>query len=489
MKPGRNDPCPCGSGRKYKHCCLLKEQMQAPEDLAWRRVRRAVDGLATPLLREAIRHFGNSAIDEAWTEFNLLEEHQPFDMDTLYMQVFMPWFLYDWLPDPHDTAVPAAAQTTTAAAAYLQRAGRQLDPIARRYIEACAGTPFSFHEVLACEPGRGFRLRDVLLGGEVEVLEQGGSAHARPGDMVYGKVVPIEGLTLLDGSSPILIPPIHKTSVIELRSAIVAGGRSDGDPVGAELLREWDSELRELYLEIAGALLNPQMPQMQNTDGDPLEMHTLNFDLDAPQAAFDALKDLAAGLADEHIDGRAERDSAGKLVRAEITWRKLGNKMHKHWDNTTLGLIRIDGKRLTAEVNSAKRAADLRTLIEQRLGKTARALPAVVKSVQSMLTRKPSLKEQAARQRHAQEQAEFAARPEVQHAMREHLRGHYRYWVDENIPALGNRTPRKAVRDPDGREAVEALIAQIERNGERMSPPLDPDIVRELRQTLGLAAR
>lgn len=23
-KPGRNDPCPCGSGRKYKHCCMLK---------------------------------------------------------------------------------------------------------------------------------------------------------------------------------------------------------------------------------------------------------------------------------------------------------------------------------------------------------------------------------------------------------------------------------------------------------------------------------
>jgi hypothetical protein len=23
-KPGRNDPCPCGSGKKYKHCCLGK---------------------------------------------------------------------------------------------------------------------------------------------------------------------------------------------------------------------------------------------------------------------------------------------------------------------------------------------------------------------------------------------------------------------------------------------------------------------------------
>ena len=26
---GRNDPCPCGSGRKYKKCCLLKDQKQA----------------------------------------------------------------------------------------------------------------------------------------------------------------------------------------------------------------------------------------------------------------------------------------------------------------------------------------------------------------------------------------------------------------------------------------------------------------------------
>ncbi|NAW65274.1 YecA family protein [Photobacterium halotolerans] len=24
MKPGRNDPCPCGSGKKYKHCCMNK---------------------------------------------------------------------------------------------------------------------------------------------------------------------------------------------------------------------------------------------------------------------------------------------------------------------------------------------------------------------------------------------------------------------------------------------------------------------------------
>lgn len=26
-KIGRNDPCPCGSGKKYKHCCMKKEQV------------------------------------------------------------------------------------------------------------------------------------------------------------------------------------------------------------------------------------------------------------------------------------------------------------------------------------------------------------------------------------------------------------------------------------------------------------------------------
>jgi hypothetical protein len=24
--PGRNEPCHCGSGKKYKHCCLVKDE-------------------------------------------------------------------------------------------------------------------------------------------------------------------------------------------------------------------------------------------------------------------------------------------------------------------------------------------------------------------------------------------------------------------------------------------------------------------------------
>jgi hypothetical protein len=28
-RPGRNEPCHCGSGRKYKQCCLAKDEVEA----------------------------------------------------------------------------------------------------------------------------------------------------------------------------------------------------------------------------------------------------------------------------------------------------------------------------------------------------------------------------------------------------------------------------------------------------------------------------
>jgi tetratricopeptide (TPR) repeat protein len=40
-KPGRNDPCPCGSGRKYKHCCgaLPAAVQPEPEPPSWQAAR------------------------------------------------------------------------------------------------------------------------------------------------------------------------------------------------------------------------------------------------------------------------------------------------------------------------------------------------------------------------------------------------------------------------------------------------------------------
>jgi hypothetical protein len=35
-EPGRNASCPCGSGRKYKNCCMGKTAKAAPNGRSWR---------------------------------------------------------------------------------------------------------------------------------------------------------------------------------------------------------------------------------------------------------------------------------------------------------------------------------------------------------------------------------------------------------------------------------------------------------------------
>ena len=62
-KPGRNDPCPCGSGNKYKKCCLAKEEAvareqlvkaQAPRDTLRRDQRAAANRLQVTELTAAV---------------------------------------------------------------------------------------------------------------------------------------------------------------------------------------------------------------------------------------------------------------------------------------------------------------------------------------------------------------------------------------------------------------------------------------------------
>jgi hypothetical protein len=84
------------------------------------------------------------------------------------------------------------------------------------------------------------------------------------------------------------------------------------------------------------------------------------------------------------------------------------------------------------------------------------------------------------------ETSDLAEHPEVREHLRELTRAHYESWVSESIPALGGLSPLEAVQSPSGRDKVRALVDQIERNAERLQPPLDDAIVPRLRQRLGL---
>ena len=54
-KPGRNDPCHCGSGKKYKKCCQPKEQAAEGEVIAKAQAARAEREAARRLEQKAAK--------------------------------------------------------------------------------------------------------------------------------------------------------------------------------------------------------------------------------------------------------------------------------------------------------------------------------------------------------------------------------------------------------------------------------------------------
>ena len=97
MKPDRNSSCPCGSNKKFKHCCI---------DLHNERVRW--DGLEDSL---------RNKVDEYWKEFyydnyidGAMNIYGDKDIesceDIATRRLFFDWFIHDYtIPDKRDTVI------------------------------------------------------------------------------------------------------------------------------------------------------------------------------------------------------------------------------------------------------------------------------------------------------------------------------------------------------------------------------------------------
>jgi tetratricopeptide (TPR) repeat protein len=63
-KPGRNDPCPCGSGQKYKRCCLAKDQLAESTALAAAAAARAAEAAQHHHTHEGCDFCGGHHLDD-----------------------------------------------------------------------------------------------------------------------------------------------------------------------------------------------------------------------------------------------------------------------------------------------------------------------------------------------------------------------------------------------------------------------------------------
>ena len=464
-KTGRNSPCPCGSGKKYKQCCLSNASIASAGtetlDTPWSRQRDAADRVTAELLRILRRDFADSALD-AWVDFNQQDDPVPLEKMPQEISIFSPYLLFEWDPEWPARSSAKRPQGGIVVRKYLEKAAARLSTLERLILEQATTRPVSFYEIVRVHPGRGAVLRDILIGEEIEIEEHSGSEMMRPGDVIYAQIWILPEVATLGRSAPIRIPPDRKVEIIKLRAQLQRKIKKQNRELTAADLTRYTDEIRAVYLEIRDAMNTP--PKLQNTDGDPFLSHKLHFNIQSAQSALDALAPLAVGVAKEELLDQAEWAPDGSLRNIEFAWIKKGNKMQS-WENTVLGHLKIYGKTLLVEVNSANRARRIRDEIEKRLGSQATHVGTETEAPEQMLKQ--------ARQRKALRGAEeeidqdsLLRDPEIRRQIEAEIQKHIEGWVHTEIPALGGRTPLQAVVDSDGREMVEALLQGWERQNE-----------------------
>ena len=186
-RASRNAPCPCGSGKKYKKCCLDADWAAA--ETVHERDRRLVDEMHL---------FADSVLGVDW--FDVTEE---FDDADATLELAAAWSVYvanvdgrpivDW---------------------YLE-SGAVQDPKDALWLEAQRKSWLSVWKILEVEPGQSLRVRDALTEVEHQVTEYSASETLRPGMYVVGRMVEFEGDVVICGLYPRALLPLAAEEVVE----------------------------------------------------------------------------------------------------------------------------------------------------------------------------------------------------------------------------------------------------------------------------------
>jgi hypothetical protein len=192
-KLGRNEPCWCGSGRKFKACHLGRPELPPlPDRVGWL-CRKATAYLT--------RRGGSPAI-----EIMSLARARAVDPDDL-----------DSVADAFDDPIVLDAALVEAGwfERFLADRGCLLPDDEALLAAAWVLVPRTVYEVLEVRPGAGLTLQDLATGDKLDVRERSFSRQAAPRQVICARAVP-DGNThqLVGGAFPVI--PGTETQVLEL---------------------------------------------------------------------------------------------------------------------------------------------------------------------------------------------------------------------------------------------------------------------------------
>lgn len=176
-KVGRNAPCPCGSGLKYKKCCLPKEQTTQVRTLSLRRDDELLWGALLAFaqrpdflveLQSAFSRFWNGDLDLGAAE--ALERQQ--------LEPFLEWHIYDYR---------TSKERQRLVDLFAAEEGPRLTPERRALLAEREVAYLSLYGVEAVDAEGRLEVGDLLVGGYYKVEDPGLARLATPGDMLLGR--------------------------------------------------------------------------------------------------------------------------------------------------------------------------------------------------------------------------------------------------------------------------------------------------------------
>ncbi len=435
---GRNAPCPCGSGKKYKRCCL--DRPAAPF------TARDRQSALVKLMEFAMSDDLDEDLQVAAVEFWLgwLDVHADDEAGEAALALeesrdaFASWFALDFVLDDGDTVLGRM----------LRRRGGRLTRGEREYLGRMLDTHLRPYQVTDVRPGQGLRLIDLWTGRQVWVQERLGSEQLVRWDLLAVRLMAgADGHAVIDGPA-YLYPLASKRALLRsLRRAHREFRRSAPVAGGADFFKLAGPLFHHFWLEWVA--LRPR-PTLLTAEGDRWVFARAIFDVRDPEA-------LAAALA-RHPDLVPEGEGG-------YTWTEPATDFRRG-----VGRFVLEGGRLVLETQSPQRVERGRRFLESLAGAAVRFRVAEYEDADRALDRIAAARSARAGGGAAPHRSAGAGSGGVATIPRQvegdivgaFYEQHYRRWLDEPIPALGGRTPREAARLRDGRPRLVALLQQFE---------------------------
>lgn len=419
MKPGRNDPCPCGSGKKYKKCCLISSYAQTGKEESLRAK------LVQDLLGFFKANFEDSLDDAAlifWDNFDT-EQYLSEELIRFADINFWEWIVYDFVIDEENDK--------TLIDLYMEY-NRKLTADEHRILTMMKNSVISLYEVLEVFPEKGLLLKDLLLGGEYDVREKAATRSVRKWDIFAARLLNIDGSYILSGA----VYPYHlkqKETILNDIHGEFEEYRFDFPDAPQDEFLKRNSEIFNFYWY--DIIQNPPHLKLATTSGEPFLFSKAVFEIKDEQAIMNGLQRIQGFEEDE--DGFTWVDKRDKEGSATI----LGN------------IVKKEGK-LILECNSKKRLEKGKKLI---LHHASGALIHKIDSFQDPVQALKSHKEKP------EEKTENTVPMEIQQEVyTRFMQKHCEKWVNEKIPALGGYTPLQAVKTEEGMKKLIELLKSFE---------------------------